>query len=93
MAITWDVEISNVNLDSKRGDVRATRTDDQSALEPHVYTMQNTPLETPEQRAKVLDTIKEWEVAATEKKAQIDAFIDTLEQTAKTNLENWELTR
>ncbi len=93
MAINWDVQITNVNLSSKRGDVTATRTDDQSALDPHVYVSVGAPLETQEHRVAVLDTIKEWETTAATKEAAINTFIDTLEQTAKTNLENWELSR
>ena len=93
MSISWDVDIKNVNLVSKRGDVVAIRTDSESALPPHNYFMQNTPLETNDDRVLVLNTIKEWEESAAAKEAAVNAFIDTLEQTAKTNLENWELTR
>lgn len=93
MAISWDVNITNVNLLSKRGDVMAIRTDSESALPPHNYSMQNTPLETGDDRLLVLSTIKEWEESAAAKEAAVNVFIDTLEQTAKTNLENWELTR
>ena len=93
MAITWDVQISNVNLISKRGTVTATRTDSESALEPRTYTMSNTTLETPADRLLVLNTLKEWETTETDKIASVETFLDTLVQTAKTNLETWELTR
>jgi len=93
MAISWDVQITNVNLLSKRGDVTAIRTDSESALEPHSYVSRGAPLETPEDRVAVLDTIKGWETSAVLNKAVIDAVVDTIEQTAKTNLENWELSR
>ena len=93
MAISWTVKISDVNLFSQRGDVTAVRTDDQSALAPHTYFMNNAPLETPEDRVRVLDTIKDWEITAAAKTVAVLAFIDTLEQTGKTELENWELTR
>ena len=93
MAITWDILIKNVNLQSKRGDVQATRTDSTSSLPPHNYSMQNTPLETDADRILVLNTIKEWEESVAAKETAVNAFIDTLEQTAKTNLENWELSR
>ena len=93
MAVIWEVKITSVNLKSKRGSVTAIRTDSESALPPHVYVSSYAPLETLEDRVAVLDTIKEWETTATDKKAAIDAFIDTLEQTAKTNLEEWELSR
>jgi len=93
MAISWDVKISNVNLASKRGDVTAVRTDSESALQPRSYSLPNTPLETSQQRLKVLDTIKEWDDAFIAKETAANVFIDTLETTAKTNLENWELSR
>jgi hypothetical protein len=93
IAITWDVKIVNVNLQSQRGTVIATRTDDQSALVPRVHTLSNTPLGTAEDRTLVLNTIKEWDTAAVTYSDAVIAFIDTLEQSGKTNLENWELVR
>lgn len=91
--INWDVKITNVNMVSKRADVTATRTDSTSALTPHTYTLSNTPLETGADRTLVLNTIKEWETTAKTKETADNTFISTLEQTAKTALENWELTR
>lgn len=93
MAISWEIEITNVNLESKRGNVIATRTDTESALEPQVYTMTNTPLETAEDRTLVLNTIKDWVVARADNDAAIEAFIDNLEQMGMANLNTWELTR
>lgn len=93
MAITWEVEITNVNLESRRGNVRATRTDTESALAPQVYSMDNTPLDTAADRTLVLDTIKEWVETRTAKDAAVVVFIDNLEQVGMTNLEAWELTR
>jgi len=93
MAISWNLEITNVNLLSKRGNVMAVRTDSESALSPRVYNMQNTPLETTQDRVQVLDTIKEWDESFVSKAAAVEVFIDNLEQLGKTNLETWELTR
>ena len=93
MAISWDITIANVNLQNDRGTVIATRTDSESALQPRVHTLTNTPLGTPESRVLVLDTIKEWDDAAVSYSEAVTEFIDTLEQSGKTNLENWELTR
>jgi len=93
MAISWEVTISNVNLSSGRGDVLAVRTDSESALEPRRYNMQSTPLSTAQQRTNALNTIKEWDEAAVAQASQIETFLDNLEQSAKTALENWELTR
>jgi len=93
MAILWDVKVKSVNLESKRGDVVATRTDDQSALPPRVHNMQNTPMETPAQRALILQTIKDWDDQAKDKEEDIVAFLTDLEQTAIANLTAWEATR
>ena len=93
MAVTWDIEISNVNLQSGRGTVRATRTDSESALEPRTYTLSNTPMQDSTARLKILNTIKEWDETAVSNAAAIESFIDGLEQSAKVNLEAWEETR
>ena len=93
MAITWDFNITNVSISKGRGDITATRTDSESALPPRTYPMRNTPIETPEERAKALTTFKEWDTTAANNKAAIEVFLDSLEQSAKTNMESWELTR
>ena len=93
MAITWDLQITNVSLTDGRGNVTATRTDSESALAPRVYPMSNTPMATAAERAKILATFKEWETTAATELSNIQTFLDTLEQTAKTNVEAWELTR
>lgn len=93
MAITWDIEITNVNITNGRGNVTAIRTDSSSTLEPRRYSMTNTPIQTAEQRLQVLATIKEWDIAASEKLSSIDSFLSDLEQSAVANLNAWELTR
>ena len=93
MAITWDIQISNVNLTNGRGDITATRTDSESALAPRVHRMTNTPISTAADRVLALNTIKEWDTTASEKLTNVATFLDNLEQSAKTNLETWELTR
>ena len=93
MAITWDIQITNVNLSNGRGNITATRTDSESALAPRVHLMTNTPISTAAERALALNTIKEWDTTASDKLANVATFLDNLEQSAKTNLETWELTR
>jgi len=93
VAITWDVTITSVNLQSKRATVSATRTDSESALPSRAYTLANHPLETQADRTQTLDTIKEWDEQAVTKEVEAAAFIDNLEQLGKANLETWELTR
>ena len=94
MAITWNVTISNVNVDTKRADVTATRTDDSTDPDTvDTYSFKNTPIETSSQRLIVLNSIK----AAVEADASLDTSVSTLisdmETSAKTNLEDWEATR
>lgn len=93
MAINWEVKITAVNTETKRGDVIATRTDTVSAEEPQVYRLQNTPLETPQDRQLVLSTIKGYVVQKELQDSEVADFLSTLEQTAKVNLEQWEIDR
>jgi len=93
MAINWELDISDVNVASKRADVRFTRTDSESSLAPQTYSFQNTIVETPAQRAALLDSVKESVKKDATKQAAIDAFVTDLEQAGKANLEAWEATR
>lgn len=93
MAISWDIDITNVNVASGRGDVTATRTVDQSSLAPQVYSFTQAIIATPQDRTKLLNTIKDKVEEAAAKQATIDAFVSTLEQDGKANLEAWEATR
>jgi hypothetical protein len=93
MSISWEIQITNVNITTQRGDVTATRTDSESALPPQVYQFNNTPIGTGPDRVLLLNTIK----SEVEKKAlhdaSIEAVITDLEQTGKSQLEAWEATR
>jgi len=93
MAITWNIQIANVNLNSKRCDISATRTDSESALDPRSYKMRNTPIETAQQRTLALQTIKNLDDAAVSEASSVSTFLDSLEQSAIANLDAWELTR
>jgi alkylhydroperoxidase family enzyme len=93
MAITWEVKITNVNLDSNRATVTATRTDDGSSEDPQVYSFNNVPLETGPERAAILASIKAKCEERAAKATAISTWVDTLETTGMTELEAWELTR
>lgn len=92
MAITWDVQITKVNLDTKRADVIATRVDDQLET-TNTYRYTSVPLETPAQRQSILETIKNAVEEEELVKAQISNFIDNLESSGKAALETWEASR
>ena len=93
MAISWDIQITNVNVQSGRGNVTATRTDNESALPPDVYSFSNTPIKEPADRISLLNTIKQEVEKTASHNAQVDAIITDLEQSGKVQLEDWELTR
>lgn len=93
MAIDWDLQITDVNLSNGRATVTATRTDDQSALQPQVYTFPNTPLSQAADRASLLETIKGKVIEKATSDAQVVTFLDNLEQSGKAALETWETTR
>jgi len=93
MAISWDIQITNVNVTTQRGDVTATRTDSESALAPQVYQFNNTPIGTGPDRVLLLNTIKQKVEERATHDASVDAVITDLEQTGKSQLEAWEATR
>lgn len=93
MAVTWDIDIYNVDVDSQRADVRATRTDDQLEPASKTYAYSKVPLGTAQERQSILDQIKAQVGADALRAASVSAFVDTLEADGKTNLEAWELTR
>ena len=87
MAISWDLQITNVNVNSKRANVSFTRTDSESALPPWKYSFSNTIIETQEQRANLLNQAWNAWQGEVEKQTNINNFITDLEQLGKTNLE------
>ena len=91
MAISWDIKLTNVNTQSKRADVTATRTDDQSTIIEPPYSFTQVILETPAQRSAFLDTVWNKHLAWLAKQTEIETFIDNLEQQGKANLEAREV--
>ena len=87
MAITWDIDISNVDVSKKRADITFIRTDSESSLQPEVFSYRKAVIETSAQRAAILNQTwaKHLEEAADQD--EIDAFITNLEQAGKANLE------
>lgn len=93
MAISWDIQITSVNVVSKRGDITATRTDSESALQPQTYSFMQTPIGTAQERTLLLNSIKAEVEKTASHNAAVDAVITDLEQTGKSALEAWEATR
>ena len=90
MAISWTVDIRNVNVVSKRADVRFVRTDD-STGETENYNFTNAIIETSEQRIALLNLVWDKHLEAVDKQTSIDDFITNLEQLGKSNLEAREV--
>lgn len=89
MAITWEVQITNVDVTEKRADVSFTRLDDSTgATETYNYT--KVILETQAQKVALLNHAWDSHLAAVAKQTAIDAFITDLEAAAKVNLEGRE---
>ena len=90
MAISWTVDIKNVDVAKKRADVSFMRVDDvTSATES--YNFSKVILETTEQRVGLLDLVWQKHLDEVADQAEIDAFITNLEQLGKSNLEAREV--
>ena len=87
MAISWDLQITNVNVNSKRANIGFTRTDSESALPPWTYSLQNTVIETQAQRVNLQNQVWDAWQGEIAKQTNINNFITNLEQAGKTNLE------
>ena len=90
MAITWSVPITNVNTQTKRTDVSATRTDSSLPTTPAVYFFSNTPIGTAAERLLLLNSIKAAVVADAARVTTVQGIVTDLEQAGKTALETWE---
>ena len=92
MAINWDIQITEVNLDLGRADVVATRTDTATG-KSKTYTLDNTPAATAAERQQILAWLKEQVLTDESRDATVAAFLTNLEQAAKSSLETWEAER
>ena len=91
MAITWDITRANVDVQSKRADITFTRTDSENPEAPWSMTYHGVIIGTQAERIALLNYVwSAWQAYQT-KQTQIDAFLDSLEQSAKNNLEAREV--
>ena len=86
MAITWNVEIKNVDVAKKRADVFFTRTDDVTG-EQENYNFKKTVIETSQQRLDLLDLVWQKHLDEVADQTATDNFISNLQQLGKANLE------
>ena len=90
MAISWSVQITNVNVLSKRANISFTRTDDVTQ-ETETYSFNSAIIGTGAERSALLDLVWDKHLEDDAKQAAVDAFITNLEQLAKSNLESREV--
>ena len=94
MAITWEFEITPVDIPQKIVRVKAVRTDDMEVEPEYMVTLQNADISTPEKKAEALNVL--WDKFLVKKAENavletIQTEIEALEATAKTNFEGREL--
>ena len=90
MAISWDTQITNVNVTAQRGDVTFTRNDTESSLPSFSVSYQQTSLATGD-RIPLLDSVwAAWQKELT-KRTNIETFLSNLEQQANSNLDAREV--
>lgn len=87
MAITWELEITPIDVETQAVSVTATRTDDTLPDESKVYRVDHAVIVTAAQKTAVLDNIWNQHQNAITKQAQIDAFLGTLAANGKADLE------
>lgn len=90
MAITWTVNITNVDVAKKRADVAFSRLDDVTQATEN-YTFRKVIIETGAQRSALLDLVWSKHLEAIDDQTAIDEFITNLEQLGKANLEAREV--
>lgn len=90
MAITWDVQITKVNVTSKRANITFVRTDDATG-ETETYSFNSAIIGTAAERTALLETVWGSHLETVDKQSAVDAFITNLEQLAKSNLEAREV--
>ena len=88
MAITWTVNITNVDVSEKRADVFFNRLDDETEEN---YSFKGVILETLAQKTALLNLVWDKHLAYLQEQTNIENFISNLEATAKANLEAREV--
>ena len=87
MAITWDVQITPINISTFEASILATRTDSENPGNPLAYTVSRASLETPALRLAAMDEIWDKHLAFLATTTAIETFVSEKEAAGKTNLE------
>jgi len=90
MAITWTVDIANVDVAQKRADVNFVRLDDITGATEN-YNFRKAIIETTQQRTALLNLVWQKHLDAVDEQTAVEVFITNLEQLGKSNLEAREV--
>lgn len=97
MAITWELEITPINISTFEASIEATRTEtDETDPQNHVivsvdtYNVPRAKIETPEQQLDVGQEIRQKHLAALANTAAVEAFVHDAELAGKQYLEGPE---
>ena len=89
--ITWDTQITVVNIVTKTISMTAIRTDDSDPDNPNVFTVRNRHINTAAEKIAIMDEIWAMHVASESRGEIIATLIGNLESQANTNLEAREV--
>jgi len=90
MAITWDLEITPINISTFEASIVATRTDSEDIDNPKVYIVHRAKIQTVAQQLAVGQEIRAKHLAALAATAAVEAFVAETEAAGKQYLEELE---
>lgn len=91
MAISWDISISNVNVQSGRAMVCFKRTDSDYPDYPETYTYYNAIIVSSQDRVDLLNDVWNKHLAAASRQTSIADFVTNMAVAGKANLEAREI--
>ena len=86
MAITWDITVTPLNVERKEASITAIRTDSDTGKEQRLV-ISSIILSTQQQKIDALNQIWQMHLDYDALQSQIAAYIGTMEDDAKVNLE------
>lgn len=90
MAITWELDITPINISTKEASVKATRTDDTDPENPMIYIVHRAKIQTEEEQLAVGQEIRANHLAALAENEAVRAFVADAEAAGKAYLEGLE---
>ena len=91
MAINWNTQISQVNVQSKRANIQFTRTDSENPADVFSKSYSQVIIDTTSQRTALLEQVwTAWQQELTDR-SNVAAIVTNLEQLANSNLDAREV--